>query len=179
MLTSWELIENLLRTLWEKEENEKSLLHLHSLQTQKVYLGHVEPSHWLHAIFICKIVGHRFWPRPYYGIIKYWRTYWGVLMVICIKYMGVPPMFKFSFQQWSNLIGFTHHPNFDTVIGLGQTGFYFAALGSSPLAQSIQLKGGQHLPKHMGLRSGTIGNALETKAKLKPEFFSITYLTGY
>ncbi len=45
MLTSWELIENLLRTHWEKEENEKSLLHLHSLQTQKIHWGHVEASH--------------------------------------------------------------------------------------------------------------------------------------
>ncbi len=38
MLTSWELIENLLRTHWEQEENENFFLHLHSLQTQK-YVG--------------------------------------------------------------------------------------------------------------------------------------------
>jgi len=63
VLTSWELIENLLRTHWEQEENENPLLHLHSLQTQKIYWGHVEPSHWLHAIFMFEIVGHRFWPR--------------------------------------------------------------------------------------------------------------------
>jgi hypothetical protein len=62
VLTSWELIENLIRTHWEQEENEKSL-HLHSLQTQKIHRGHVEPSHWLHAIFIFKIVGHIFWHR--------------------------------------------------------------------------------------------------------------------
>ncbi len=51
VLTSWELIENLLRAHWEQEENEKSLLHRHSLQTQKIYRGHVEPSHWLACSF--------------------------------------------------------------------------------------------------------------------------------
>ncbi len=45
VLTSWKLIENLLRTHWEQEENEKSLLHLHSLQTHKRHWVHGEPSH--------------------------------------------------------------------------------------------------------------------------------------
>ncbi len=45
MLTLWELNENSLRTHWEQEENEKSLLHIHSLQNQKIHWGHVEPSH--------------------------------------------------------------------------------------------------------------------------------------
>jgi len=102
VLTSRELIENLLRTHWEQEENEKSFLHLHSLQTQKIYWGHAEPSCRLHAIFNFKIVGPIFWPRLMAAakklwIIKYWRTYWGVLIVICINYMGVPTLFKYTF----------------------------------------------------------------------------------
>jgi hypothetical protein len=72
VLRSWELIENLLRTHWEQEENEKSLLHLHSLQTQKIYWGGVEPSHCLHAISIFKIVGHRFCPRIMAAAKKLW-----------------------------------------------------------------------------------------------------------
>ncbi len=73
-LTSWELIENLLRTHWEQEENEKSLLHLYSLQTQKIHWGHVEPSHWLHAIFIFKIAGDIFWHRLMAAAKKLWHT---------------------------------------------------------------------------------------------------------
>ncbi len=72
MLTSWELIENLLRTHSEQEENENPFLHLHSLQTRKIYWGCVEPSHWLHAIFIFKIVGHRFYPRLMAVAKKLW-----------------------------------------------------------------------------------------------------------
>jgi hypothetical protein len=32
-----------------------------------------------------------------YGVLRYWRTYWGVLTVICVNKMGVPPMFRISF----------------------------------------------------------------------------------
>jgi hypothetical protein len=45
VLTSWELIEILLRTHWEQEENEKFVHHFDSLQTQKIHWSHVEPSH--------------------------------------------------------------------------------------------------------------------------------------
>jgi hypothetical protein len=47
VLTSWELIDNLLRTHWEQEENEKSLLHLHSLQTQKIHWAMLSLLIWL------------------------------------------------------------------------------------------------------------------------------------
>ncbi len=72
MLTVWELIGNLLRTHWEQEENEKSVLDLHSLQTPKIHWGHVEPFRWLHAIFIFKIIGRIFWPRLMVVAKKLW-----------------------------------------------------------------------------------------------------------
>ncbi len=129
-------------TSWEQEENEKSFFHLHSLQTQKIYWGHAEPSHWLHAIFIFKIVGHIFWPRLMVATKKLWDNQilehiLGVTYCDLHQLHGSACNVHIFFLAMIQFDWLGHHPNFQTVKGLQNTGFDLEAFHSSPWLRCI------------------------------------------
>jgi hypothetical protein len=146
LFTLWELIVNLLRTHWEQEENEKSLLHLHSLQTQKIHWGHVEPSHWLHAIFISKIVVHIFRHRvtaPAKETMGYPDTgthIGGYSLWFAIIRWGCLQCSKFLFSNESIWLAWHTNQTIEPMDALPITGLYYQTCCPSPLAQPYRWK---------------------------------------